>query len=124
MGTKSVHGPTILPSPGGVNRRLILLGDELPARWQHAEGLPLPVWPVLQESSMRSGSSIAFSSPEEYVPLAQAAEERGFAWVTLADHLIYPKQFSVPYPYTPDGVPRFADSDPFPDPWIAVTDRK
>jgi len=70
---------------------------------------------------MRYGLSIAFSSPEEYVPLAQAAEERGFAWVTLADHLIYPKQFSVPYPYTPDGVPRFADSDPFPDPWIAVT---
>src|SRR5690625_5438695 len=78
-------------------------------------------WPVNKESSMRYGLSIAFSSPEEYVPLAQAAEERGFAWVTLADHLIYPKQFSVPYPYTPDGVPRFADSDPFPDPWIAVT---
>src|SRR5690625_7672969 len=25
------------------------------------------------------------------------------------------------YPYSPAGVPRFADIDPFPDPWIAVT---
>lgn len=69
---------------------------------------------------MRYGLSIAFSQPDEYVSLAQAAEERGFSWVTLADHLIYPQTFSVPYPYTADGVPRFADSDPFPDPWVAI----
>lgn len=70
---------------------------------------------------MQYGLSIAFSHPDEYCQLAKAAEERGFSWVTLADHLIYPQTFSVPYPYTPDGKPRFSDSDPFPDPWITVT---
>lgn len=70
---------------------------------------------------MRYGLSIAFSHPDEYCTLAKAAEERGFSWVTIADHLIYPQTFSVPYPYTADGKPRFSDSDPFPDPWITIT---
>jgi probable F420-dependent oxidoreductase len=70
---------------------------------------------------MKYGLTIAFVDPAEYCPLAKAAEERGFSWVTLSDHLIYPQKLSVPYPYTPDGVPRFSDTDPFPDPWTTVT---
>tara|TARA_R110000823_G_scaffold130015_13_gene257966 strand:+ start:12611 stop:13486 length:876 start_codon:yes stop_codon:yes gene_type:complete len=65
--------------------------------------------------------SIAFSSPEDYITLARAAESNGFSAVSVADHLIFPKSFSVPYPYTEDGVPRFGDEDDFPDPWIAIT---
>lgn len=68
---------------------------------------------------MQFGISIAFSQSPDYVPLAVAAEENGFSAVTLPDHLIYPRELSVPYPYTPDGVPRFTDEDPFPDPWLA-----
>lgn len=70
---------------------------------------------------MQYGLSIAFIDPAEYCPLAKAAEERGFTWATLSDHLLYPKQLSVPYPYTPDGKPRFADTDDFLDPWTTVT---
>jgi probable F420-dependent oxidoreductase len=70
---------------------------------------------------MEFGLSIAFSDPAHYIPLARAAEENGFGAVTLADHLIYPSTFSVPYPYTPDGVPRFGELDPFPDPWVAIS---
>ena len=69
---------------------------------------------------MKFGISIAFSDPADYVPLAQAAEANGFATVTLPDHLIYPRELSVPYPYTPDGVPRFEPDDPFPDPWVSA----
>lgn len=68
---------------------------------------------------MQFGISIAFSQSPDYVPLAVAAEANGFSAVTLPDHLIYPRELSVPYPYTPDGVPRFTDDDPFPDPWLA-----
>ncbi len=68
---------------------------------------------------MQFGISIAFSKSPDYVPLAVAAEENGFSAITLPDHLIYPQALSVPYPYTPDGVPRFTDDDPFPDPWLA-----
>lgn len=70
---------------------------------------------------MQYGLSIAFVDPSEYCPLAKAAEERGFSWATLSDHLLYPQTMTVPYPYTEDGKPRFGDNDPFPDPWTAVT---
>lgn len=69
---------------------------------------------------MRYGLSLSFTDPSEYLELAKAGEECGFSWITLSDHLIYPGKFSVPYPYTEDGVPRFSDTDPFPDPWIAI----
>lgn len=69
---------------------------------------------------MQLGISLAFSEPADYVQLAVAAEENGFSAITLPDHLIYPQKISVPYPYTPDGVPRFTDRDPFLDPWLAA----
>lgn len=69
---------------------------------------------------MQFGVSIAFTDPADFVPLAVAAEHSGFDVVTLPDHLIYPQTLSVPYPYTPDGVPRFAADDPFVDPWLAA----
>jgi probable F420-dependent oxidoreductase len=69
---------------------------------------------------MQFGLSIAFSRTEDYAPLAIAAEQNGFSAVTLPDHLVYPQALSVPYPYTADGVPRFTDEDPFPDPWLAA----
>ena len=65
---------------------------------------------------MQFGISIAFTDPGDYATLARAAEDNGFAAITLPDHLIYPREMSVPYPYTPDGVPRFTPEDPFPDP--------
>lgn len=70
---------------------------------------------------MQYGLSIAFSDPSEYGLLAKAAEDAGFSWVTLADHLVYPQTMSVPYPYTPDGKPRFSTEAEFPEPWTAVT---
>lgn len=70
---------------------------------------------------MKFGLSIAFSDPSDYCTLAQAADENGFSAVSVADHLIYPRTFSVPYPYTDDGVPRFGEMDHFPDPWVAIT---
>ncbi|MCG3169351.1 MAG: hypothetical protein CALGDGBN_00869 [Pseudomonadales bacterium] len=69
---------------------------------------------------MQFGVSIAFTDPDDYAALARAAEDNGFAAITLPDHLIYPRELSVPYPYTPDGVPRFTPEDPFPDPWLGA----
>ncbi len=67
------------------------------------------------------GLSISFSPPQDYVALAEAAEAAGFSYATLSDHLIYPQTLSKPYPYTDDGVPRFTETDDFPDPWVAVS---
>ncbi len=70
---------------------------------------------------MQFGLTLAFSDPLELTALARAAEDAGYWGVTLPDHLVYPRELSKPYPYTDDGVPRFSDSDPFPDPWIAIS---
>ena len=41
--------------------------------------------------------------PEEYVPLARAAEREGFEALWLGDHLISPAAYSSDYPYAPGG---------------------
>lgn len=69
---------------------------------------------------MQFALTLAFSDPADYCLLAQTAEDYGYWGITLPDHLIFPKELSVPYPYTEDGVPRFGEDDPFPDPWVAI----
>ena len=41
--------------------------------------------------------------PEDLVRFARQAEALGFYCLTIADHVIVPKDISVPYPYTVDG---------------------
>ena len=48
-------------------------------------------------------ASSANVKPEDLVRFAQQAEELGFYCLTVADHVIVPKNISTPYPYTVDG---------------------
>jgi probable F420-dependent oxidoreductase len=48
-------------------------------------------------------ASSANVKPEDLVRFAQQAERLGFYCVTVADHVIVPKNISIPYPYTVDG---------------------
>ncbi|HEV8721459.1 MAG TPA: LLM class F420-dependent oxidoreductase [Candidatus Binatia bacterium] len=48
-------------------------------------------------------ASTATVRAEELVRFAQQAEALGFYCLTVADHVIVPKNISVPYPYTVDG---------------------
>jgi probable F420-dependent oxidoreductase len=64
--------------------------------------------------------SIAFSDPAQYVPLARAAEAAGFAAIALSDHVVHPEKIRTPYPYTPDGAPRWQPFTPWPDPWVTA----
>jgi probable F420-dependent oxidoreductase len=41
--------------------------------------------------------------PPDLIRFAQQAEALGFYCVTVADHVIVPKNISIPYPYTVDG---------------------
>jgi len=47
-------------------------------------------------------SSATVTAPE-LVRFAQKAEQLGFYCLTVADHVIVPKNISIPYPYTADG---------------------
>lgn len=57
---------------------------------------------------------------QDYVAVAVAAEKAGFDSVALSDHVVYPQEFSSPYPYTPDGKPQFDPTWDFPDPWVTI----
>ena len=48
-------------------------------------------------------ASSATVTAEELVRFAQQAETLGFYCLTVADHVIVPRDISVPYPYTVDG---------------------
>jgi probable F420-dependent oxidoreductase len=48
-----------------------------------------------------------------YLPLAQAAEQAGYASITVADSLAYPKESDSVYPYTPDGSRTFLEDKEF-----------
>lgn len=58
--------------------------------------------------------------PEEYLPLAVAAEEAGFDTFTFPDSICYPKEGSDVYPYNDDGTREFLDGVPFLEPFVAI----
>lgn len=58
--------------------------------------------------------------PEEYVPLAQAAEAAGFDTFTFPDSICYPQEGSDVYPYNDDGTRDFLDGVPFLEPFVAI----
>ena len=53
---------------------------------------------------------------DEIKSLAVAAEQIGYDSLAVSDHLIHPKTFSVPYPYTADGSLRWKAGTDWPDP--------
>jgi probable F420-dependent oxidoreductase len=65
-------------------------------------------------------ASLAFTHTSELLELARAAEECGFDGLMVSDHVVHPERIETPYPYTPDGQPRWQASAPWPDPWVAI----
>jgi probable F420-dependent oxidoreductase len=55
------------------------------------------------EFGLHLPASTATVRAEDLVGFAQRAEALGFYCLTVADHVIVPKNISVPYPYTVDG---------------------
>jgi probable F420-dependent oxidoreductase len=55
----------------------------------------------------------AMTDASYYLPLAQAAEQAGYASITVADSLAYPKESDSVYPYTPDGSRTFLEDKEF-----------
>jgi probable F420-dependent oxidoreductase len=58
--------------------------------------------------------------PDQYLPLALAAEAAGFDTFTFPDSICYPKEGSDVYPYNDDGTREFLDGVPFLEPFIAI----
>lgn len=62
---------------------------------------------------MRFTYAEALTDPSFYLPLAQAAEQAGYASITLADSLAYPKESDSSYPYTETGDREFLEDKAF-----------
>jgi len=58
---------------------------------------------------------------DQFISIAQKAEELGFEGITVPDHLVYPATVETPYPYTQDGKVWWPNTNPWTDPWIALT---
>jgi probable F420-dependent oxidoreductase len=62
----------------------------------------------------------AFLPTDELVPIAQAADELGYAGFAIADHVVDLETIDTPYPYEADGSRRWDHATEWPDPWVLV----
>ncbi len=69
---------------------------------------------------MKFFAALTFSDPLHFVEVARTADVCGIDGVAISDHVLYPEHLTSPYPYTPDGLPGFEPSTPWPDPWVAI----
>lgn len=70
---------------------------------------------------MRYHYAEAMTAVANYLPLARAAEELGFAGFTMPDSLIYPKASDTAYSYTDDGGREFLENKPFVESFVLAT---
>ncbi len=69
---------------------------------------------------MKFSYSPSMCPPDQYLPLANAAEELGFNSMALPDSLCYPEHASANYPYNGDGSREFLKDQPFVEPLVAI----
>ncbi|WP_345520962.1 TIGR03619 family F420-dependent LLM class oxidoreductase [Nocardioides conyzicola] len=69
---------------------------------------------------MRFAVVSAFLPTEEITPVAIAADELGYAGLTIADHVVDLETLATPYPYTDSGQRRWDETCAWPDPWVLV----
>jgi probable F420-dependent oxidoreductase len=65
-------------------------------------------------------ASLAFTHTGDLLELARSADACGWDGLMVSDHVVHPERIETPYPYTPDGQPRWQPSAPWPDPWVAI----
>lgn len=64
--------------------------------------------------------NVAYAPFRQLPDLARASEAAGFEAMALSDHLFHPERLETPYPYTPDGAPRWQPFTDWPDPWVTI----
>jgi probable F420-dependent oxidoreductase len=78
---------------------------------------------------MQFWSGTPFMKTSEILPVARMLDEAGYDGVISADHMVYPRELSSPYPDSSTGKPGWPPETPWPDTWVltgamaAVTSR-
>src|SRR3954470_1762179 len=58
--------------------------------------------------------------PDQYLPVARAANEAGWHAVAVPDSPFFPEHTTASYHYSADGARYLDGSTPFLDPWVAI----
>jgi len=69
---------------------------------------------------VKFATALAFNDPLHFCDLARTADESGWDWFAVSDHIVFPERISSAYPYAKDGKPYWSSSTPWPDPWTAI----
>jgi probable F420-dependent oxidoreductase len=69
---------------------------------------------------VKFATALAFNDPMHFLELARTADECGWDWFAVSDHIVFPEKLSSAYPYAKDGKPYWSTSTPWPDPWTAI----
>lgn len=69
---------------------------------------------------MRFSIAESMCDPNQYLPLAIAAENAGYTSFVIPDSIAYPKVSDSKYPYTPDGNREFLEDRPFIEPFSLI----
>jgi len=69
---------------------------------------------------MRFSYAESMCDPEQYFPLAIAAEQAGYRSFCIPDSILYPEASDTKYPYTPDGNREFLEGKPFIEPFTLI----
>ncbi len=69
---------------------------------------------------MKFGVAVSLSPLAHYLPLARAADEAGYGFLAISDHVVDHETKTSAYPYTKDGTPRYEPFTPWADPWVAI----
>ena len=69
---------------------------------------------------MKFSLGLMFLPPDQYIPLAECAEENGWDSVNVCDGLFFFEKTSVDYPYSDDGARYWVGETPFMDPWALI----
>lgn len=67
---------------------------------------------------MQFWSGTPFMKTSEILPVARMLDEAGYDGVISADHMVYPRELSSPYPDSPTGKPGWPPETPWPDTWV------
>jgi probable F420-dependent oxidoreductase len=71
---------------------------------------------------MRFWVATAFMDTRQLVAVSRLLDDAGYHGLMVSDHLVYPKQLTSKYPYSPheDGRPMWTPEAAWPDPWVLI----
>jgi probable F420-dependent oxidoreductase len=69
---------------------------------------------------MQFWSGTPFMKTSEILPVAKMLDEAGYDGMVSADHLVYPRVLSSPYPDHPSGKPPWPPETAWPDCWVQI----